>query len=188
MEYHRFLNEINSVMDRIDASSVEVFLNKLTNCHRIYVIGEGRSGLVAKAFAMRLVHLRKRCYVVGEAITPALRKGDMLLAVSGSGETRSVVETAETARRLGGVVLGVMARPDSTLSKYCSDVVIIPAKIMKKSLKSFELRELEGIPLEPPLGSLFEVSTMIFFEAIVIELMKRLKIGEMQMYKVHSNL
>lgn len=188
MEYQRILEEIKEVLVKINTSQIEPFIDRLIKCHRVYVVGEGRSGLMVKAFAMRLVHLRKRCYIVGESVTPALRRGDVLLALSGSGETRSVVETAETAKRLGGIVLAVMARQDCSLRKYCDHFVILPAKIMKKKLQSFEIRELEGIPLEPPLGSLFEVSAMIFFEVMVIELMKRLRISEQQMYKVHQNL
>lgn len=188
IEYQRIVEEIKTVLDQVKSDQVEAFIDRLIRCHRIYVVGEGRSGLMVKAFAMRLVHLRKRCYVVGESITPALRRGDVLIAVSGSGETRSVVETAETAKRLGAIVLGVTARPDSNLRKHCAIVIVLPAKIMKKSIKSFDIRELEGIPLEPPLGSLFEVSCMIFLEVVVMELMKRLRISEQQMYKVHQNI
>ncbi len=182
------IEETKQVLEKIDSQEMTDFVTKLIECRRIYVVGEGRSGLVAKAFAMRLVHLRKRCFVVGESVTPALRRGDMLLALSGSGETRSVVETAASAKKLGAVVVGIMARNDCSLKKYCEKVVIIPAKIMKKSLQSFEIRELEGVPLEPPLGSLFEVSSMLFFEMVVMDLMKKLRISEQQMYKVHQNL
>ena len=189
MEYKRILEEIQEVLNKINLSQIEPIIERLIKCHRVYVVGEGRSGLMAKAFAMRLVHLRKRCYVVGESITPALRRGDVLFAVSGSGETRSVGETAETAKRLGAIVLGITAKGDSSLKRYCDHIVVLPAKIMqKKARQSFEIRELEGIPLEPPLGSLFEVSSMIFLEVVVMELMKRLKISEQQMYKVHQNL
>lgn len=188
MMYQKILNEITGVLNTISNDEANNFVDKLIHSQRIYVIGEGRSGLIAKTFAMRLVHLRKRCFVVGETVTPALRKGDVLLAVSGSGETRSVVETAQTARRLGAVVLCITAHRESSLLKNCHNCVVVPAKIMKKSLKSFELRELEGDALEPPLGSLFEVSTLLFFECVVMDLMQKLKIGEKQMYKTHPNL
>ncbi|MCL5675568.1 MAG: 6-phospho-3-hexuloisomerase [Patescibacteria group bacterium] len=188
MQYERIIDEIRTILLKIDFGQVEDFIEHLVKSHRVYVIGEGRSGLVARGFAMRLIHLRKKCYVVGESITPALRRKDMLLAISGSGETRSVVETAETAKRLGADVMGITAKTQSNLTRFCDHYVVIPSKIMKKSLQSFEIRELEGVPLEPPLGSLFEVSTMIFFEVIVMELMQRLKISEKQMYKVHQNL
>ncbi len=188
MEYKRILTEIDSVMKRTNPADVDKFVNALAHSYRVYVSGEGRSGLVVKAFAMRLVHLHRRCFVVGETVTPALRKGDILLVVSGSGETRSVVETAESAKNLGGIVLCVTAQTQSNLSKYCDISVVLPTKVMKKTLKSFELRELEGEAMEPPLGSLFEVSCMIFFEVVVMELMKKLGIGEKQMYKVHQNL
>ena len=61
-------------------------------------MGAGRSGLVAKAFAMRLMHLGFTAYVVGETITPAMRPKDLLVIFSGSGRTKTIADIAETAR------------------------------------------------------------------------------------------
>ena len=58
------------------------FSPKILNARRIYVMGAGRSGLVAKGFAMRLMHLGFQSYVVGETITPALQKGDVIVIFS----------------------------------------------------------------------------------------------------------
>jgi len=38
-------------------------------------MGVGRSGLIGRAFAMRLMHLGFEVYVLGETITPAVEKG-----------------------------------------------------------------------------------------------------------------
>ena len=54
---------------------------------RVFITGAGRSGLVGRFFVMRLVHLGKSAFVVGETTTPAINEGDLLIAISGSGNT-----------------------------------------------------------------------------------------------------
>ncbi len=86
----------------MDLESAGQFLDEILSAKRIYLAGAGRSGLVARAFAQRLMHLGFESYVIGETITPAFGPEDVLVAFSGSGETRSVVDTCETAREIGG--------------------------------------------------------------------------------------
>jgi len=42
---------------------------KISN-KKVMVLGAGRSGLVARSFAMRLMHLTFNVHVIGETITP----------------------------------------------------------------------------------------------------------------------
>lgn len=93
---------------------------------RFFVYGEGRSGLMAKAFAMRLMHIGYPVYVVGETITPSIQAGDVVIAISGSGSSRSVVELAEKSVRTGAFALAVTNRVGSPLAEAASDVLFIP--------------------------------------------------------------
>ena len=56
---------------------------------------------------MRLMHMGKQVYVVGEIVTPSIQQGDLLLIVSGSGETESLVAMAKKAKRLGATIATV---------------------------------------------------------------------------------
>lgn len=89
------LAEISQVLSHIPEDDLEITAKRLEQAPRIFVIGEGRSGLMARAFAMRLMHLGAVSYVIGETITPAIAEGDILVAISGSGRTHHVVWTAE---------------------------------------------------------------------------------------------
>jgi 6-phospho-3-hexuloisomerase len=142
---------------------------------------------VAKAFGMRLVHLKKKVFIVGETITPAMRKGDALIAVSGSGRTTWVVETAKVSKTLGGKVAAITWDSNSELAGLADIAVIIKSEAIPREIRGYTTRELMGVPL-PPMGSLFEISTLIFFEACVLELMSRLGIAEEEMKKIHANL
>jgi 6-phospho-3-hexuloisomerase len=188
VDYYSFiLDKVKEITGKISPKEFENFINFILQVPRIYIIGAGRSGLVARAFGMRLVHLRKKVFIVGETITPALRRGDGLIAVSGSGKTSWVVETTRVSKSLGGKVAAVTSNPESDIARIADVLVVIRSEVIPRNVNDYTTRELMGIPL-PPLGSLFEISTLIFFEACVLELMRRLGIEEEEMKKLHANL
>ena len=88
------LAEIHGVATRIDRMQLDALASALLAAERIFVTGEGRSGFMARAFAMRLMHLGLPVFVIGETTTPAVRGGDTVVAVSGSGSTGGTVRVA----------------------------------------------------------------------------------------------
>ena len=68
------MDEIECVVSKVEKEEIDRVVNLIRKDRRIFVAGEGRSGFSAKGFAMRLMHLGYTVYVVGETITPALRK------------------------------------------------------------------------------------------------------------------
>ena len=82
------MKEINGVMDRFDEINLDQAMTLITKEKPVFVDGEGRSGFVARCFAMRLMHIGYKPYVMGETITPALQKDQIYLAISGSGTTK----------------------------------------------------------------------------------------------------
>src|SRR4051812_3459591 len=93
---------------------------------RWFLCGQGRSGLVAAMAAMRLMHVGFITYVVGEATTPAVVGGDGLVAISATGETPLTLHFARPAQGLGGSVLAVTGRADSTLANIAETVLELP--------------------------------------------------------------
>jgi len=187
--YARLISEISEVFQGIDESETDALVDAIVGARRVYLTGAGRSGLVARAFAMRLVHLRKRTFVVGETVVaPMRKKTDLLIAVSGSGETRSVLEIARAARGIGGVVAAVTSGRDSSLARLADLVVTVPARSAKSKKGSYLSRQIEGHHPIAPLGSLFELSAMLLFECIVHRLMERLDMDEEDMAKQHTVL
>ncbi|MDI6689891.1 MAG: 6-phospho-3-hexuloisomerase [Actinomycetota bacterium] len=188
MYYRELLDRIDEVTSKIDPLEFKKIVDIIKEARRIYIIGAGRSGLVAKAFAMRLVHLRKRTFVVGETVVPAMRKQDILIAVSGSGRTKSVVEIAKTAKSIGGKVVAVIGDKQSELAQRSDLIVEIPVPKVKDVITSYDSRQLIGKITLAPLGSLFELSAMIFFECVIAELMRKLEISEEEMKREHTIL
>lgn len=152
-------------------------------------MGAGRSGLVAKAFAMRLMHMGFNVFVIGETITPAIGAGDILLAVSGSGDTAITVSSAEIAKRVGARVMSITSFPSSSLAKLSDVVLIVPGRAQRTETLDYFSRQLLGIhePLAP-LGTVFELSVSVLLDSMVVELMKLLKVDESDMLNRHSTV
>ena len=182
---HRIANEAQL----IDSSSVVHLMNEIKKADRIFLCGAGRSGYVAKSFAMRLMHLGFQVHVVGEATTPAIEKKDLLIGVSGSGETFSIVGIAEAARKKGTPVIGITSSPGSSLAQLSNAIVQIKGRLPSVRENDYLARQMGG-GHEPiaPMGTLFELSAMVFFDSLVEELMIGNNRTEHFMRRRHSNL
>ncbi|MEM0065288.1 MAG: 6-phospho-3-hexuloisomerase [Metallosphaera sp.] len=156
---------------------------------KVLVMGAGRSGLVGRAFAMRLLHLGYNAYVLGETIVPAIRENDLAIAISGSGRTKLIVTAAEAARDAKARLIALTSYHDSPLGKLADVVVEIPGRTKYSQNEDYFARQILGIT-EPlaPLGTLFEDTTQVFLDGVVAELMVRLKKTEEDLRLVHANI
>lgn len=161
----------------------------MLSAKRVFVVGAGRSGLVVKAFAMRLMHLNIDVYVVGETITPSLRGDDLLIALSGSGETDLIVEAAKIAKRVGTKVVAITSYPKSSLANLADDVVILPGRRRVARISKFMKRELAGEYASlAPLDTLFEVTALVFLDSIIASLMIKLGRKEEELRARHATI
>jgi 6-phospho-3-hexuloisomerase len=189
----RMAHQIELTAAGLSVKDISLFVEEILKAKdaRIYVIGAGRSGLVAKAFAMRLMHLGFSSYVVGETITPAMTTGDMLIALSGSGKTRTVLDIAETAKQQSGRVCLITASLPSPLGDKADSIVLIPNTRENSATKEVQVgsRVIKSDhTLFAPLGTLFETTSVIFCDAIVSVLMERLTVSAAQMQAHHANI
>ena len=173
----------------INKAETSAFFQRLLAAKRIYIAGAGRSGIIARAFAMRLLHLGFDVYVVGETITPALAPGDTLVVFSGSGETHIMATFCTTVRDLGGSVCLVTASPDSTISRIADCVVNLGdlTGYYRGDTSTFEERQVTGqyrsvASAFAPLGTLFETLALVFSDAVISALMiaKKEDVGELK--------
>ncbi len=86
--------KIKDILDQVQSLNIDEIRDLFFSANHIFVYGAGRSGLVAKAFAIRLIHLGFQVFVIGETITKPVQKDDLVVIVSGSGETIPAVMTA----------------------------------------------------------------------------------------------
>ncbi|MBC7081344.1 MAG: 6-phospho-3-hexuloisomerase [Thermoplasmatales archaeon] len=167
-------NEAKRIVEEVDDEKIEKMIKYFFDAKNIFVYGAGRSGLVGKAFAIRLVHLGFPTFVIGETITVPVKKGDLVVLISGSGETIPVAMTAEIARRLGAKIISITANPESHIARFGDIVVVLKEKEKNKELA--------------PLGTIFEASAWIFLDALVAEIMARKGEDEESMKRRHATL
>lgn len=173
--------ELAAVVGRVDDGEAAALVDALADHGRVFVAGAGRSGLLLRCAAMRLMHLDKRVYVVGEVVTPAMAAGDLLLVMSGSGETGSMVAMARKAGSLGADLAVLTANPDSTLAGLAKARVRVAAPIPGLELPG-------AVESRQPMANLFEQAALLLLDAVVAELMRRMGKTPEIMMKRHANL
>lgn len=164
--------DLNSIFEKMSPASAEDMI-KLINTHRrIFVHGAGRTGLMLKAFAMRLAQAGYTVYAAGEVVTPAIEEGDLLIVASASGTTASILHSAQTARKVGAFILTLTASPDSPVCT-CSDHCIFLDAPTKDAQKGGSI-----------MGTLFEQSVLLFCDHV----MASMSMDAADMRKRHANL
>jgi 6-phospho-3-hexuloisomerase len=156
------LREQKAVIARVNEHELASLSDAIEQAQRVFVLGEGRSGLVMRMFAVRLMHLGKPTFVVGETTTPAIESGDFLIACSGSGETAVTCLLAEKAVAAGSTLAALTADPESRLAQAANLVVDVPTQHKLGST---------GVETVQYGASLFEQCALVLCEAIVLGLM-----------------
>lgn len=181
---------LNEIIDKLDREAIKSMIQKILEGERVFVMGAGRSGLVAKAFAMRLMHLGFSVYVVGETTTPAVRPQDVVIAISGSGETHSIADLGKIVKDIGSTLITVTSKKESTLGRISDVAMVLPSK-SKNDLDAggyLERSMRGGYSNLPPLGTSFEITSLIFLDSIISELITLTGASEAELKSRHTNI
>lgn len=172
--------EITSVLDKVDEGEVNEFINEILSAKKIVLVGAGRVGLAARGFAMRLSHLGLESYMIGDATVPSISKGDLLIAASGSGETQTIYDLVNIAKKNGARISLITGNPMSRMGELANTVIKIEAPSKTKAVENFISAQ--------PMTTLNEQCLSIFFDAVVLCLMDKTKETHDTMWARHSNL
>lgn len=175
------LDELRQALIQADNERAARLVESITRARRIFVAGAGRSGLMMKGFAMRLMHLGLNVSVVGETVTPGMTDGDLLLIGSGSGATASLVNYAATARTIGATIALLTIQADSPIGRMADIILTIPAPTPK-------IDQAPVVRSVQPMGSLFEQALMVTLDALVLMLMAATGRDAKTMFAYHANL
>ncbi len=172
--------EVGEVLSQVEEADVRLLVDQLLEAKHVFVTGEGRSGLVGRCFAMRLMHLGLPAYSVGDIVTPPIGSGDLLVAISGSGRTPVTLTITQQALAAGAKGVLVSSNPDSPIGRLVQHVLVVPGKT------KFDH---EGVAASiQPMGSVADQSVHLLLDAVIVLLMHRLGIDAEDMKARHTNL
>jgi 6-phospho-3-hexuloisomerase len=179
-EINKFLLKNSEIIDYEKIFQLlDLLVNHYTNNKMIFLYGAGRSGFIARCFAQRLMHLGfKSCYI-SDTITYRYKKDDIILIISGSGETPTSVTIARTAKEIGGKIVVFTANPLSSISKIADLIIQIEGKSKDRAISKDTLA---------PYTSLFDISTLAILDTIGGIIMKRLGVSESEIDKRHASV
>jgi 6-phospho-3-hexuloisomerase len=168
-----YVRAVQDAMDGVPDATHAAFVRAVLGAGQIVVAGRGRSGHVGSAFARRLGQMGLRAWGLDDTTVPRLKAGDLLVAISGSGETPTVLSLLRTARSGGARALIVTRKP--ARRELEADVIV-------------ELSVPQGAGNLFPLGTLFEASALAFLDQVVVDLLAALGATEKDLGERHTNL
>jgi len=163
-------------MDKDSLEAINQMVEGILGAKKIFLYGVGRSGLVARAFAIRLVQLGLDVFFIGESNTPMVEADSIVIILSNTGQTMSAVQTANITRRIGAKVIAINSNPHSKLASAASDNIIIATNVPEDEMKL----------KYAPLGTVFEDASNLLLDAIITILMTRLNETDQTMRKRHA--
>jgi len=172
--------EISQVLERMETRELDTLRHALREAERVFVVGEGRSGHIAKMFAMRLAQMGLSVFVIGETNTPRIGQGDLFLGVSGSGETPRTIASSRSAKSNGAHIFGITANPESSLGQLADCVVCVPGATKREG--SLEVESIQ------PLSSLFDQSLHLVLDSLCLQLAMDFGLGQEALKAGHTNV
>jgi len=170
----RILAELTEIAGRTAEEDLARLADRILEADRVYVVGMGRSGLMARAFAMRLMHLGLSVFVAGETTTPSIEEGDLLVCCTRYGRSGTLlhfIDKAHAAGALAAVITMDLASP-----------------MVEKADEVLQIQVAGDRETRQPLGTLFEQILLLTLDALVIVLMAKRGFTEREMARLHTNL
>lgn len=130
-------NHVAEVLSKIDPAQVDALAKAIAKANRVFVSGWGRAGNVAGILGMDMSQIGKVVFRVGDNNTPSIHEGDILLVVSGSGNTKTISIIAKEAKDFGATVGLISTSEQSIIGEIADYNIVLPhietpmSKIMK---------------------------------------------------------
>ncbi len=160
-------------------SLIDLIVKTYGKNRMVFLYGAGRSGFIGRCFAQRLMHLGIKSCFISDAVTHRYNNKDLLIIISGSGETTSPLAIAEKAKKIGGKLVLITGNPYSNIAKLSDLIIQIEGKSKEKVLIEESLA---------PYTTLFDISTLAILDTIGGVLMTILGVSEADIDKRHASI
>lgn len=180
LTYKMVLGEIESAIQSVDQNALEMLVKDIQGAEDVFLIGVGRVMMSLEAICKRLTHLGISAHCVGDITEPALKKNDLLIVGSGSGESIIPVAIAKKAKEFGAKIVHIGSNPNGCISQYSDYMVRIPVQTrlyLPDEVKSQQI-----------MTSLFEQSLLILGDIIAQIIADDKKLDFKELWRYHANL
>lgn len=174
--------ELSACFADLEENQLKDLETRIRQADKIFVAGAGRSLMMIRGLAMRLMHMGFRSYVVGETVTPAIEPGDLLIVASGSGSTGTLTVIAEKCKKIGAELALITTMPDSPIGRLADCIVEVKAATTKSNANTRKTFQ--------PGANTFEQSVLLIGDAIFIDIISDGNLEEKNgiLMKRHANL
>ena len=172
---------IQLLVSQIDRAASDKLVEMILQANKVFVTGQGRSGLIAQCLSTRLAQMGFNVHIPGLATCQRIEKPDLLMAISCSGTTITTIELAKTSRNSGAKVAVITALNKSPLAELATHIVLIPSD--NEDIKA-RCKYIIG----PNNNTLFEETALLYVDALVYILLQRKGISEDVISQRHTNL
>lgn len=174
------LEECRKVLMAVSEEDTEKLINEILSANKVFFVGVGRVMLSLKSVAKRLAHLGIETHLVGEITEPAISKGDILIAASGSGESIFPKEIAKKAKSLGAKIIMIGSNRESTLAGISDFMLRVPTNTKMNCADEIESQQI--------MTSLFEQFLLLYGDIIAKIIVDKKKINIKELWQFHANL
>lgn len=120
------ISTLESTVDIINGSEIHKSAQLIINAKRIYFIGIGYSGIIAQDSNYKFMRIGLNCLSFDSSHTmimmaSIMQKGDLVIAISHSGETEEIIKTVEMAKQNEVDIISITKKKESNL-KSTSDI------------------------------------------------------------------
>ena len=115
-------NSVSQIVERID-DKFESAVQAIMECDgRLIIMGMGKSGLISQKIASTMASTGTPSHFVSPAEAThgdlgMIKKGDVLLIVSNSGETMELIQLLPSIKRKGVLIIGLIGKKNSSLAR-----------------------------------------------------------------------
>ncbi len=134
----------------------------------VHFVGMGRSGKVATMIGEQLKNLGFRVSFLGKTLARRVREGDVVVAVSGSGATKTTVDYIFESLERNALVIALTSNVHSFLGRLADVVLKIDTKRGQSDIRDYLVDQVNGkrTPLTP-MGTEFELTTMLVGSGLI---------------------
>ena len=140
-------DELSKFSGMVKEEEIQGLADEIKKANKIFLAGAGRSGLAARGFTNRLLHMGFDVHFVGEISCPPIKEGDLIILGSGSGTTQSLIVMGEKAKKVGARIATVTMFPTHTIGEMADVIVTVPGSTPKKAEGEKYIRQ--DISIEP---------------------------------------